>query len=214
MHHPSRRSVLGAFGVTSAMAIAGASTANAAPKARTASSPVSTLRFGVANSGGPLASAELDRVAKTAGEKPSLLLFYKDFLQSAPITELDAAVSRGATPIVTWEPWAAGQGVNQPQYALARITAGDFDPYFRQWGTALAGWGKPVMLRFAHEMNGDWYPWCEAVNSNVPGDYIRAWRHVHDVVVGAGATNVSWLWATQRRRCHRPVRSVPGRHVR
>nr|WP_235009304.1 glycosyl hydrolase [Arthrobacter sp. SLBN-83] len=153
------------------------------------------LRFGVATPGGPTASTELDEVATLAGEVPSVVMSYKDFLQAPPITELDAVRSRGATPLVTWEPWAWGGGVDQPAYSLARITAGDFDAYISQWGQSLAAWGKPVMLRFAHEMNGNWYPWVEGVNGNQPGEYVAAWRHVHDVVAATGATNVQWVWS-------------------
>ncbi|MCT9625586.1 IPT/TIG domain-containing protein [Pseudarthrobacter equi] len=153
------------------------------------------LRFGTATNGGPLATAELDEVASLAGEAPSSVLFYKDFLQPAPITEMNAVRSRGAVPLVTWEPWAWGGGVSQPAYSLDRIAAGDFDAHIAQWGQALAAWGYPVQLRFAHEMNGDWYPWAESVNGNQPGDYAQAWRHVHDVVEAQGATNVSWVWS-------------------
>lgn len=159
--------------------------------------PVSTapLRFGVATNGGPLASAELDQVSQLAGESPSSILFYKDFLQDPPLAEMNAARARGAVPLVTWEPWAWGGGVSQPAYALDRITAGDFDARIQQWGRALAAWGSPVQLRFAHEMNGDWYPWAEGVNGNQPGDYVLAWRHVHDVLAATGASNVSWVWS-------------------
>lgn len=153
------------------------------------------LRFGVANPGGPLAGSELDEVATVAGESPSILMIYKDFLQAPPVAEMDAARSRGATPLVTWEPWAWGGGVNQPAYALDRVAAGDFDATITQWGQSLAAWGKPVMLRFAHEMNGNWYPWAEGVNGNQPGDYVAAWRHVHDVVAATGAANVQWVWS-------------------
>lgn len=159
--------------------------------------PVSTspLRFGVATAGGPLASGELDQVALLAGESPSSVLFYKDFLQAPPISEMNAAMARGAVPLITWEPWAWGGGTTQPAYALDRITAGDFDARITQWGQALAAWGYPVQLRFAHEMNGDWYPWAESVNGNQTGDYVQAWRHVHDVVAATGASNVSWVWS-------------------
>ncbi|MFF2348019.1 glycoside hydrolase family 26 protein [Pseudarthrobacter sp. NPDC058119] len=153
------------------------------------------LRFGAATPGGPLASSELDEVATVSGEIPSIVMSYKDFLQAPPITELDAVRSRGATPLVTWEPWAWGGGVSQPAYSLDRITAGDFDGYISQWGQSLAAWGKPVMLRFAHEMNGNWYPWAEGVNGNQAGDYVAAWRHVHDVVAATGAVNVQWVWS-------------------
>ena len=153
------------------------------------------LRFGVATAGGAMAGSELDEVATLAGESPSMVMIYKDFLQSPPIAELDAVSSRGATPLVTWEPWAWGGGVQQPAYALARITAGDFDADITQWGQSLAAWGKPVMLRFAHEMNGNWYPWAEGVNGNQAGDYVAAWRHVHDVVAATGAGNIRWVWS-------------------
>jgi hypothetical protein len=159
--------------------------------------PVSTaaLRFGAATPGGPLASAELDEVSQLAGESPSIVLFYKDFLQAPPITEMNAVRARGAVPLVTWEPWAWGGGLEQPAYSLDRIAAGDFDAHIAQWGQALASWGQPVQLRFAHEMNGNWYPWAEGVNGNQSGDYVQAWRHVHDVVAAAGASNVSWVWS-------------------
>ncbi|WP_082046145.1 glycoside hydrolase family 26 protein [Arthrobacter sp. L77] len=152
------------------------------------------LRFGVGTDGGSAAGAELDDVAALAGEAPSLVLSYKDFNQPAPIAELDAVRARGAETLLTWEPWTWGGGTGQPAYSLDRIAAGEFDTYLREWGTALGRWGHPVYLRFAHEMNGDWYPWAAGVNGNTAGDYIAAYQHVHDVVASTGATNISWVW--------------------
>ncbi|WP_411374055.1 glycoside hydrolase family 26 protein [Arthrobacter sp. MPF02] len=152
------------------------------------------LRFGVGTPGGPLASAELDAVTALAGEAPSIVLSYKDFNQAPPITELEAVRARGAQTLLTWEPWTWGGGTEQPAYSLDRIAAGDFDPYLQQWGQALAGWGHPVMLRFGHEMNGNWYPWSEQINGNSSGDYVATWRHVHDVVAATGASNITWVW--------------------
>lgn len=123
----------------------------AAPGPQPPAVSTAALRFGVATAGGALARAEQDEVAALAGESPSIIMIYKDFLQSPPISELDAVRARGATPLVTWEPWAWGGGVNQPAYSLDRVTAGDFDGLITQWGQSFAGWGKPVMLRFAHE---------------------------------------------------------------
>ena len=103
--------------------------------------------------------------------------------------------ARGATSQITWEPWAWGNGLSQPAYSSARVTDGTYDAYLTQWGKALATWGQPVMLRYGHEMNGNWYPWADGVNGNAPGDFAAAWRHVPDVVTAAGATNVSWVWS-------------------
>ena len=124
-----------------------------------------------------------------------MVLSYADFTRELDVAGLQAVSDRGAVPLVPWEPWVAGAGVTQPAYALDRLSAGDFDPYLRRWADGLRTFGRPVLLRFAHEMNGDWYPWSEAVNGNGPGDYVTAWRHVHDLVTAAGATNVSWVWS-------------------
>ena len=62
----------------------------------------------------------------------------------------------------------------------------------------------PLLLRFAHEMNADWYPW-DGVRASAPGThdgparYVAAWRHVHAVFAAAGATNVRWVWSPNHR---------------
>jgi beta-mannanase len=43
-------------------------------------------------------------------------------------------------------------------------------------------------------MNGAVYPWAEKMNGNRPGEYARAWRHVHDIFTAEGATKVRWVW--------------------
>lgn len=153
------------------------------------------LRFGVTTPSGPLSSKEISAVARAAGESPQIEMWYSDFRLAAPITALDAVRKRGAEPVITWEPWDWGGGTIQPAYSLARISAGDFDGYLRSWATSLKNWGYPATIRLAHEMNGDWYPWAEGVNGNGPGEYVAAWRHVHDVFTSMGATKVRWMWS-------------------
>ena len=43
-------------------------------------------------------------------------------------------------------------------------------------------------------MNGSWFPWSEGVNGNGPGEYVAAWRRVHDIFTAVGATNATWVW--------------------
>ncbi|MFT2708086.1 glycoside hydrolase family 26 protein [Clavibacter zhangzhiyongii] len=185
-------------GILTAASPASAATRGAAPAVGAASAAPTVsdarLRFGVATPGGPTAGGELDQVAAQVGESPSIVLSYADFSQAPPIAALDAVAARGAESLLTWEPWRAGGGRDQPTFSNASIAAGDHDAYLRAWGSQLAAWGGPVSLRYAHEMNGDWYPWAEGVNGNAPGSYAAAWQHVHDVVVAEGATNVRWVW--------------------
>jgi len=182
-------------GKTSSVKASAIFAVTAAPAAQPPVVSTNPFRFGVATPGSPLAAAELDEVSQLAGESPSMALFHEDFLQAPPIAELDAVRARGAVPLLTWEPWAWGGGLEQPAYSLDRITGGDYDARILQWGQSMAAWGQPVMLRFAHEMNGNWYPWAEGVNGNQAGDYVHAWQHVHDLVASTGATNVQWVWS-------------------
>ncbi|MEF3121333.1 glycoside hydrolase family 26 protein [Kocuria flava] len=207
----SRSPLVPAVVLASALALATGGAASAAPHQNSAAAKKGTattsttvttapqvrtcpLRFGVGTPGGPAAAGELAEVASLTGEKPSLILSYKDFGQPVPFYELEQARSAGATTLLTWEPWLWGNGVQQQEFALERIAAGAHDDHIRSWAEQLAAWGHPVMLRFAHEMNGDWYPWAELVNGNRSGDYVAAWRHVHDIFAEAGADNVQWVW--------------------
>jgi CTP:molybdopterin cytidylyltransferase MocA len=103
---------------------------------------------------------------------------------------------RGIIPFVDWASWASNAKpmAEQPQFALQTIIDGKHDAYIRQWATEAAAWGYPFFLRFNWEMNGDWFPWSEKVNNNQPGQYVQAWRHVHDIFEEVGADNVTWVW--------------------
>ena len=102
------------------------------------------------------------------------------------------------TALITWEPWElpvpGKSSSDQPCFTLKRIIAGDYDPYIRHWAEASKSLRIPYHLRPMHEMNGNWYPWCGTVNQNQPEEYVEAWRHLHDIFLEVGATQVSWLW--------------------
>jgi beta-mannanase len=136
---------------------------------------------------------------RDARKHASIIMWYSDWQHNAsvPLAQLRAVDKRGSIPQITWEPWDASKGLRaaQPSYRLRNILAGNFDPYIRRWATTLAAWGKPVWLRFAQEMNGNWYPWAELANGNHRGEFVRAWRHIHDIFAAAGASNVRWVWS-------------------
>ncbi|KHL03959.1 glycoside hydrolase family 26 protein [Sinomonas humi] len=154
------------------------------------------LRFGVATLSGYSSAGELNQVASLVGEGPSIVHAYCDWTTTAVPTEgLAYVASRGATPLLTWEPWNASTGgTSQPAYALNAIYGGAYDSYIAAWANGLKAYGGPVLLRFAHEMNGNWYPWSEQVKGNAPGDYAKAFRHVRDVFSAIGVPNVQWVW--------------------
>jgi glycosyl hydrolase family 26 len=97
----------------------------------------------------------------------------------------DICTSRGALAVLS---------VSTGSTPLRDIAAGKYDSAIRTWATNIKAWGKPVFLRVDPEMNGAWETYGPGVNGNTPADFINMWRHYHDLVVGQGATNVTWLW--------------------
>jgi len=109
---------------------------------------------------------------------------------------LDRLRQRGVIPLLDWASWSKcdASTENDADFSLARIIAGQHDEFIRQFARDARNWGHPFFLRFDWEMNGDWYPWSERINGNSPGEFVQAWRHVHDIFTSEGATNVSWVW--------------------
>ncbi|HWE11597.1 MAG TPA: glycosyltransferase [Solirubrobacteraceae bacterium] len=126
-----------------------------------------------------------------------IVMWYADWRHAQPsLAQLRAAAARGSIPEISWEPWDySGSPTHQPRFTLASIIAGRHDAYIRRWATVLRRFGRRVYLRFAQEMNGNWYPWSEAVNGNRPGQFVSAWRHVHRIFTELGAQNVRWIWS-------------------
>lgn len=160
------------------------------------------LEHGVFLPTGPVDRAAVSSYTAMVGSRPRWITVFTDWsAEIPPLGVLDAAREQGATPVLTWEPWAApppgsapSDAAHQPPFALARFLTGDHDHRIGAWAEALAGWGHDVVLRFAHEMNGDWYPWGAGVQGNTPEQYVQAWRHVHGRFRAAGAHNVRWCW--------------------
>jgi hypothetical protein len=154
------------------------------------------LRFGISAPDVPWSSDRSGWLAEQAGAAPTMIQFFVDWTQSYPPETVEASYRRGALPMVSWEPWAgSAEGTSQPEYALAKIADGDFDRYIRRFAVAVRDHGWPIAIRFAHEMNGHWYPWSEQSSGNRPGEFVPAWRHIHDLFEEVGATNVIWLWS-------------------
>ncbi|HVY77839.1 MAG TPA: glycosyl hydrolase [Solirubrobacterales bacterium] len=147
----------------------------------------------------------LDKFEEMAGKKLSILNFSAPFANCPtsggpcsfyrfPVNEMNAIRSRGAIPFYSWASQSIPSSTNEPNFQLSDVIAGSYDSYLREFATAAKNWGHPFFLRFNWEMNGRWFPWSEGVNGNRPGEFVAAWRHVHDIFDAVGATNVSWVW--------------------
>jgi hypothetical protein len=158
---------------------------------------------GITTREGPYDLEALDRFSAAVGHRPQVLLFSQGWARDRfDRAVFDRVARRGMLPMMGWEPWdyTAESTIDQlrgwqPGYRLDRIIRGDFDAYIRSYARGIRGLGYPVAIRFAHEMNGYWYPWAEQANGNRPGDYVKAWRHVRRIFDNAGADNAIWVWS-------------------
>ena len=122
-----------------------------------------------------------------------------------PRYEMETIRDYGAIPFFSWgsQSVPVPTDLGEPEFQLADLAAGAYDGYIREFAEGAKAWGHPFFLRFNWEMNGNWFPWAEGANGNRPGDYIAAWRHVHDIFASVGATNATWAWCPYADSKHR-----------
>ncbi|MGI8826015.1 MAG: glycoside hydrolase family 26 protein [Chloroflexota bacterium] len=140
--------------------------------------------------------SSLNRYASLVGRMPAIVMWYQGWGNNHFQTTMAAAVTaRHAIPMITWQP---AVDANQSAYSCKAVASGKYDAYMRAWAQAAAAWGHPFLLRFGHEMNGNWYPWGTGpgnANGNRPADFIAEWKHVRHLFASVGATNALWVWS-------------------
>jgi hypothetical protein len=140
-----------------------------------------------------------DGFTASAGRAPAIWMLYRSWLGSGntgfPNTAfLNHMSDRGTVPMITWQPWDPAVW-NEPRITYDKILAGRFDAYIRSFARSARDYGRPVILRFAHEMDGAWFPWGVHRFSNTPAKFRRMWRYVWNKFQANDATNVRFLWS-------------------
>lgn len=124
--------------------------------------------------------------------------------QRFPLALATAIWGVGSVPVITWEPWLTDfdnarhahlplRGVRE-SHGMAGVARGDYDFYIDEWAAAAVQFGRPLFLRWGHEMN-DPYRYSWGPQNNTKEEYIAAWRHVVGRFRAAGAGNVIWVWS-------------------
>lgn len=117
------------------------------------------------------------------GRQPNVVLQFSDWGSPFPEAFATMLQAQGAEPLIQLEP---------SDISLASITDGSDDWYLKSYAEQLRDFGSPVILSFAPEPNGNWYPW--GWTRLQPSVYVAAWRYVVSSLRRYGATNVTWLW--------------------
>jgi hypothetical protein len=142
----------------------------------------------------------IDEWAASVAAHPTIAAKFEAFSRKRDVEIFtNEAERRGIrTVLVSWEPWKpvrATLGVYQtsyPQrgYRNVDIANGAQDRYIRRVARSMAAFDGTVYLRYAHEMNGFWYPWSWDAR-----DYRLAWRRIVRLFREEGADNVRFVWS-------------------
>jgi len=161
----------------------GAGTTGPHPIAR-ATLPADPLSYlGVYENGVPDSFAGVIQFETTLEVEPNIALYYSSWNESFNSSFAWQAYDNRVIPAVQIEPFGI---------SMAGIAAGQYDQYLESYAAQVRDFGHAVIIGFAHEPNGSWYPW--GADSVSPATWIAAWRHVVNVFNAAGAQNVIWLW--------------------
>jgi hypothetical protein len=146
--------------------------------------PPDPIALGAYVRGYPTDRAAMDRYADLVGRWPALVHIFRNWTDATRHFDprlADEVASRDQALMVTWQPPAGSIGV---------IADGGYDDYARDYARAVRAWGGPLLLRFAHEMNGEWIPWRADAAA-----YRAAWQRLHAIFSEEGAGRIAWVWS-------------------
>jgi len=121
---------------------------------------------------------------KVTGRQPQIVEFYNPFLKPFADKEALQVVRAGEIPLIQ---------LNYYHVSVPKIAEGGYDRRLIRYADAVKSFPCTIVLSLGHEMNGWWYPWGSS-RGVTPGEFIAAWRHVHDIFAQQGARNVIWSW--------------------
>jgi hypothetical protein len=139
--------------------------------------------LGVYEPGGQQSYRPVAQFARAVGYQPRIVLYISRWGQPFPDGFVSQAHAHGAVPLIEIDP----RGVS-----MAGIARGRYDGYLRWYARAVAGYGDPVIMGFARDMNGRWYPWGWTHTS--PAVWVAAWRRLVAIFRQQYVPNVTWLW--------------------
>jgi len=138
--------------------------------------PVLGSYLGVYEPGSQAGYRPIAEFAATAGREPNIAEYFSGWAEQFDTSFAMTLHAHGVTPFVEIDPTDA---------SMAAIAAGDYDDYLRSYADAVADYGHPVVIGFAHEMNATWYSWGRG--HVPPRTFVAAWRHIVRLFRGQGA---------------------------
>lgn len=166
-----------------------------------AEGPAAGWPWGAAVHGYPVTRELIAKASSEMGTAPRIVVFFRHWPAVGeqgefPEGSLQAIHEAGALPCITWEPFFIRDG-QETMIPHEHLTGGVFDGYITAFAKGCAQWGRPLIIRFAHEMNLSRYHWGtekERYGPESPAIYRKMFRYVNGIFTSAGASNVLWAF--------------------
>ncbi len=150
--------------------------------------------WGFGLEGYPILEPRIQELIQQTTLQPQLISFYLQWpklpqdKQESPTLTLESIWKYGAVPCMTWEP------TNIP---AEQILNGNYDIYITNMAQTIKSFAKPMMMRFAHEMNLKAYHWGtdkEHYDSHSPETYVKLFKYVVELFKKNQVINALWAF--------------------
>lgn len=158
----------------------------------------------------------LDTYEQAAGRKVAYVYFSDEWMfgRTFPAKTVQWIRARGAVPFIRLMMRSRREPLHtDPVFTLDAIIAGQFDGDLAAWAQAARDSGGPLVVEYGTEVNGDWNPWSAPYNGGLgagPAKFQQAYRHIVQVMRGAGASNITWALHYNSQPFPQDPRNVPS----
>lgn len=160
-------------------------------------------KWGFDVDGFPVTEQMLTQLFNETGIEPQLIVFYQQWsdknqknVDQGLLNSLAVIDQIHAIPCITWEPMLIN-GDKEQTIPYKDILEGHYDAYLASIVDQIKKYNKPVMIRFAHEMNLSRYHWgtsAEQFGADSSKIYISMYRYVVDYFRKNHVQNVLWVF--------------------
>jgi mannan endo-1,4-beta-mannosidase len=133
--------------------------------------------------------ADIEGFAREYGRSPAIVMVYIDWGHFVDDRIIKDVYSNGAILCITWEPW---DGYLKKPINYEEILTGHWDDYIAAFAEKIKSINGTVLLIFAHEPNGDWYPWSGTKIGSQ--QYVGMYRRVKNIFKSKSVDNVLWVF--------------------